>query len=47
MFWRRAIEPSADMRSVLPVVIEMVGTLLNPTEGITLSRKPSAFEVRR
>lgn len=47
MFWRRAIEPKADMRGVLPVVIEMVGTLLNPTEGIPSSRKPSAFEVRR
>jgi hypothetical protein len=47
MFWRRAIEPNADMRSVLPVVIEMVGTLLNPTDGITLGHKPSVFEVRR
>ncbi|AGK59295.1 TetR family transcriptional regulator [Hyphomicrobium denitrificans 1NES1] len=47
MFWRRAIEPKADMRAVLPVVIEMVGTLLNPTEGLASSHKPSAFEVRR
>lgn len=47
MFWRRAIEPNADMRSVLSVVIEMVGTLLNPTDGITLGHKPSVFEVRR
>jgi AcrR family transcriptional regulator len=47
MFWRRAIEPNANMRAVLPVVIEMVGTLLNPTHATDLSRKPTAFEVRR
>jgi hypothetical protein len=47
MFWRRAIEPKADMRTVLPVVIEMVGALLNPTDAAPLSRKPAAFEVRR
>jgi len=47
MFWRRAIEPKADMRSVLPVVIEMVGALLNPTDGLPSSQKAAAFEVRR
>jgi AcrR family transcriptional regulator len=47
MFWRRAIEPKSDMRSILPVVIEIIGTLLNPTDGTALSRKPAAFEVRR
>ena len=47
MFWRRAIEPNADMRSVLPVVIEMVGALLNPIDGVASSRTPSTFEVRR
>ncbi|MFT3732328.1 MAG: efflux RND transporter periplasmic adaptor subunit [Hyphomicrobium sp.] len=33
MFWRRAIDPSADMRAVLPVIIEMTGYLLNPIEA--------------
>jgi hypothetical protein len=47
MFWRRAIEPNANMRAVLPVVIEMVGTLLNPTPATDPSRKPTVFEVRR
>lgn len=47
MFWRRAIEPHADMRSVLPVVIEMIGTLLNPADAIPSGHKPSSFEVRR
>ncbi|MBN9354285.1 TetR/AcrR family transcriptional regulator [Hyphomicrobium sp. GJ21] len=47
MFWRRAIEPKADMRSVLPVIIEMVGALLNPTDELPVARKAAAFEVRR
>lgn len=32
MFWRRAIDPAFDARSVLPVVTELFGTLLKPTE---------------
>src|SRR5262249_41975594 len=32
MFWRRAIDPQADMRAVLPVIVEVIGTLLIPTE---------------
>lgn len=47
MFWRRAIEPDANMRTVLPVVIEMVGSLLNPTDAATMSVKASRFEARR
>lgn len=47
MFWRRAIEPKVDMRSVLPVVVEMIGALLNPTEDVPVSHKPATFEVRR
>lgn len=31
MFWRRAIYPDFDAPNVLPVVVEMVGALLNPT----------------
>jgi len=32
MFWRRAIYPHDDMRPVLPVVIGLIGSLLNPTK---------------
>jgi len=47
MFWRRAIEPNVNMRNVLPVVIEIIGTLLNPVDTLDLSRKHAAYEVRR
>ena len=47
MFWRRAIEPNADMRAVLPVVIEMIGSLLNPTEPAAISKHMASREVRR
>jgi AcrR family transcriptional regulator len=47
MFWRRAIEPNADMRAVLPVVIDMVGALLIPTERVNVATKAAAREVRR
>jgi AcrR family transcriptional regulator len=47
MFWRRAIEPNADMRAVLPVVIDMVGALLIPTERVNVGTKAAAREVRR
>lgn len=30
MFWRRAIDPAADMRAVLPLIVEVIGSLLNP-----------------
>jgi AcrR family transcriptional regulator len=36
MFWRRAIEPGIDMRTILPVLVELVGTLLNPTEPLPM-----------
>jgi TetR/AcrR family transcriptional regulator, repressor for uid operon len=32
MLWRRAIEPDGDVRSVLPIIIEMIGGLLKPTQ---------------
>jgi hypothetical protein len=47
MFWRRVIEPQANMRAVLPVVIEMVGALLNPTEKTKLPEKVSVTEAHR
>jgi TetR/AcrR family transcriptional regulator, repressor for uid operon len=33
MFWRRAVEPGFNARAVLPVITELVGTMLNPVEG--------------
>ena len=46
MFWRRAIDPNADMRDVLPTVIEMIGSLLNPTE-VAAIKQFTKREVRR
>lgn len=34
MFWRRAIEPGFDARASLPVLVEMVGALLNPVDQV-------------
>lgn len=34
MFWRRAIEPGFNARAVLPVLVELVGSLLNPVESL-------------
>ncbi|CAA2142653.1 TetR/AcrR family transcriptional regulator [Hyphomicrobium sp. ghe19] len=47
MFWRRAIHPTADMRAVLPVMIDLIGTLLNSVEPKTSHSKVSAREARR
>lgn len=47
MFWRRAIHPTADMRTVLPIMIDLIGTLLNPQEPKTSHSKVSAREARR
>jgi len=47
MFWRRAIDPSADVRSILPVLIELIGMLLNPTEQPATRPNTSHREVRR
>lgn len=32
LFWRRAVDPDFDARRVLPVLVRMVATLLNPVE---------------
>ena len=37
MFWRRAIEPGFNARAVLPVLTELIGTLLNPVDASTQS----------
>jgi TetR/AcrR family transcriptional regulator, repressor for uid operon len=33
MFWRRAVEPGFNARSVLPVITELVGIMLNPVDN--------------
>ena len=47
MFWRRAIQPDADISSVLPIIIELVGTLINPTDGAILQPRAVAREARQ
>lgn len=48
MFWRRAIEPEVNMRAVLPVIVELVGTMLRPVEPVaTLSSANVAQALRR
>jgi len=42
MFWRRAVDPDYDAKAMLPVIIDLVATLLNPqapaaNEAATLS----------
>jgi AcrR family transcriptional regulator len=32
MFWRRAIEPDFNVKTVLPVITELVGSMLNPVQ---------------
>jgi AcrR family transcriptional regulator len=44
MFWRRAIDPSADMGALLPVIIDLIGGLLNPTDAHVVHREISARE---
>jgi AcrR family transcriptional regulator len=47
LFWRRAIHPGTDMRSILPVVIDMFGALLHPTGSTAQRNEASLVEVRR
>jgi TetR/AcrR family transcriptional regulator, repressor for uid operon len=46
MFWRRAIDPSADIGALLPVIIELIGGLLNPTDAHVAQRETSVREAR-
>jgi TetR/AcrR family transcriptional repressor of uid operon len=39
MFWRRAIDPSFDGRTIMPVVMELVGALLNPVPAAPSSKE--------
>jgi len=47
MFWRRAIDPTADMSTVLPVIIEVIGGLLNPTNAGRARAKTNVREARQ
>ena len=47
MFWRRAIDPSADMAAVLPVIIDLIGALLNPTPMVVARSKIAAAREAR
>ncbi|MBA2125844.1 TetR/AcrR family transcriptional regulator [Hyphomicrobium methylovorum] len=46
LFWRRAIEPNVDMRAILPVMIQMIGSLLNPVERAPRSQSAKTHEAR-
>ena len=43
LFWRRAVDPQFDANKVLPVLVRMVSTLLNPvtSEGIGAATAPA------
>lgn len=33
MFWRRAVDPSFDAKKLMPAVMQLIGTLINPIPG--------------
>lgn len=37
LFWRRAVDPSFDAARVLPVLVKLVSTLLNPADALPLT----------
>ena len=42
MFWRRAIDPNFDAKTLMPAIIETVGMLLNPVRAETKRAQPAA-----
>ena len=44
MFWRRAIDPSFDAKTVMPAIVETVGMLLNP---VRMAEPPVVDGARR
>lgn len=46
LFWRRAVDPNFDAQKILPILVGLVSTLLNPVEARTpvKSRKAEAAE---
>ncbi len=47
MFWRRAIEPDFDARAVLPVLSQLIGSMLNPVENAAPRTASLVREVRQ
>jgi TetR/AcrR family transcriptional repressor of uid operon len=43
LFWRRAVDPEFDVQKVMPVLMKMVSTLLNPTTAPTAADVSGAF----
>jgi len=41
MFWRRAVDPGFDPKAVMPAVVELMRTLLNPVAGPVPGRGPT------
>jgi AcrR family transcriptional regulator len=47
MFWRRAIHPAADVGAVLPIIIDLIGGLLNQTDVAIQPRLKSTVREAR
>lgn len=45
LFWRRAIEPGFDANTVLPIITELVGTMLNPVQAPAAGRLQQTREL--
>jgi len=47
LFWRRAVDPNFDVQRYLPVIVRLVGTLLNPVEpGAEIAPAPTKSKAR-
>ena len=50
LFWRRAVDPNFDAKSMVPIITQLIGGLLNPTAAAApyLSARPAPahFEVK-
>jgi len=42
LFWRRAVDPDFDAKTVLPAVVQLIGTLLNVKPATPASSNPKA-----
>jgi AcrR family transcriptional regulator len=47
MFWRRAIDPTADIATVLPVIIDLIGGLLHPKQDASTRAEPQVLRETR
>jgi TetR/AcrR family transcriptional repressor of uid operon len=47
LFWRRAVDPNFDVQRYLPVIVRLVGILLNPVEpGAEIAPAPTKSKAR-